>query len=104
MHKKSSPLSWRLSRENYKLAGIPENIKCTVESFTVVHNAPKDFDEKTPFIIALISLNNGQKLVSEIVDCRYVSIGDKVEPCPRKVYTDGKEGIITYGTKFRLVK
>lgn len=104
MHKKSSPLSWRLSKENYKLVRLTENVKGVVESLTIVHSAPEGYENKAPYVIGLILLSNGEKVVSEIVECKNVSIGNKVEPCLRRIYTDGDDGIIYYGTKFKVVK
>ena len=103
MHRESSPLSWRNSKKDYKLIGAG-NIRGTIESYTIVHSAPKGFEENVPYILALISLSNGEKTVSEVVDCKNVSIGMEVEPCLRRVYIDGDEGLINYGAKFRAVK
>lgn len=103
MHRKSASLAWRNSKEHYKLVGSVD-IKGTVESFTIVHSAPKEFEEHAPYIIALIFLNNGQRIVSQIADCKNVEIGVKVEPCMRKVYTDGEDGLIHYGAKFIPIK
>ena len=103
MHRKSSPLSWRNSKENFKMSS-DTSLKGTVESFTIVRSPPKGFEKNIPYILALISLNNGKKIVSEIVNCRNLSIGAKVEPCLRRICTAGDDGIIAYGTKFRLSK
>ena len=103
-HKKSSPLAWRLSKDNYKFVNSAGNVKGVIESFTIVYSAPQGYENNVPYILALISLSNGEKEVSEIVDCKGVSIGDNVEPCLRRIYTDGEGGIIHYGTKYRVVK
>ena len=102
MHRKSAPFSWRSSKEHYKL--IRPGIKGVVESFTIVHSPPEEFCGQSPYIIALISLNNRQKTVSQVVDCKSPEIGMKVEPCLRKIYVDGEDGLISYGAKFRAVK
>lgn len=102
MHRKSSPLSWRLSKERFKLAGSA--INGAIESFTLVYNAPQGFEDEIPYVLALIKLENGEKIVSQIVDSEKVEIGMKVEPCLRKVYADGYDGLINYGTKFKVVK
>lgn len=104
MHRKSSIFSWRSSKSGYKLVGDLGNIKGNVESFTIVHNAPNGFGKNNPYMLALISLGNKNKIVSEVVDCKNVSIGSKVEPCLRKIYEHGKEGLIHYGVKFRVIK
>lgn len=75
-----------------------------IESFTVVYNAPKDFENQVPYILALIKLENGEKITSQIVDSDKIDIGMKVEPCLRRLYSDGEDGLICYGAKFRVVK
>jgi uncharacterized OB-fold protein len=103
MHKKSAPFSWRSSKEQYRLARDME-IKGVIESFTIVHSPPQEFEGQSPYIIALLALDNGRKVVSQIVECRNVDIGMKVEPCLRKIYEDGEDGLISYGAKFRIAK
>jgi len=41
-----------------------------VETFTVVHQAPYPaFEERIPYVIALIQLEEGVRIMSNIVDC-----------------------------------
>ena len=103
MYKKSSPLAWRNSKDRIRLAS-DTSMKGTVESFTVVHIAPKGFERNVPYTLALILLNNGKKVISQVVDAKNLAIGAKVEPCLRRAYTASNEGIIQYGTKFRVSK
>jgi len=98
----SSPLSWRLSKERIKPAS--SEIKGVIESFTVVYNAPKGYENHVPYTIALVRLANGERATSQIVDADRVEVGMKVEPCLRKVYVNGDKGLIEYGVKFRLIK
>jgi uncharacterized OB-fold protein len=74
-----------------------------VFSFTVIRVAPEGFETFTPYIVGLIMLDEGVKVTSQIVDCDIedVYIGMPVESCFRKLRTDGKDGIICYGFKFR---
>ena len=102
--RKNVIFSWRNLKNSFGLICSSEKIEGVIESFTIVHNAPKDFEDKVPYVLALISLNNGKKVTSQIVDCKEVSIGMKVEPCVRKFYSDDEDGLIYYGTKFRVVK
>ncbi|MBI3026822.1 OB-fold domain-containing protein [Candidatus Woesearchaeota archaeon] len=104
MHKESSPLAWRLSIERYKLFRSIADIKGKVESFTIMNVAPKGFDKNTPYVIALISLDSGKKIISQIVESDEISIGMEVEPCIRRIYVDGDDGLVHYGTKFRVIK
>lgn len=90
-------------KDNFKLASDLE-LQGVIESFTIVHNAPKGFENQVPYILALISFSNGKKITSQVVDCKEVSIGMKVKPCLRKIYADKGDGLINYGIKFRLEK
>lgn len=103
MHRTSAPASRRNSKNDFKLIS---SLKCTgiIESFTLVHNAPLDFESKVPYFLALIKLDNGDKIISQVADCKKLSIGMKVEPCLRRIFADGDSGLISYGTKFRLIK
>lgn len=101
MHKKSSPLAWRNSKQEFKLASDFE-LSGTIESFTVVYNAPKGFENQVPYILALILLSNRERITSQIVDCKEVSIGAKVVPCLRRVHASQENGLISYGVKFRV--
>jgi len=56
----------------------------TVASFTRVHRAPiKAFRAKTPYMIALIDLAEGPRMMANIVgaDADQIAIGDAVEVC-----------------------
>jgi len=69
-----------------------------VLSYTVVHEGR---NLKKPYVVALIELKNGVKIVSQLAcDPKDVSIGMKVRRVFRKYGEDGEEGIIYYGTKF----
>ena len=105
MQRKSAPFSWRNSKEQYKLVRNMK-LKGIIESFTIVYSPPEGFEDQTPYIIALVSLGNGHKIVSQIVDVdsENVDVGMSVEPCLRKIYVDGEDGLINYGIKFRLSK
>ena len=53
----------------------------TVHSFTVVHRAAfPEFQERTPYVVALIDLEEGPRMMSNIVgaDALGVAIGDAV--------------------------
>ncbi len=56
----------------------------TVHSFTVVHRAPSAaFRGRIPYVIALIDLEEGPRMMANIVgdDAREVAIGDQVQVC-----------------------
>ena len=53
----------------------------TIYSYTVVHRAPPGFTDSVPYVVALIDLAEGVRLMSNIVDCSPsdVRIGAPVE-------------------------
>jgi uncharacterized OB-fold protein len=84
----------------YKLAERGE-----VVTWTVISNPPIGFEKYAPYVVALIELEDGCKLLSQVVDVEPEKIteGLKVEVVFRKVKEDGKDGIIQYGYKFRPI-
>ncbi len=85
----------------YKFSGLG-----SVYSFSLVASPPEGFKNEAPYIIALIELEEGVRLTSQVVDWQgkaEVKIGDKVEVVFRKIQQDGDEGIIQYGFKFKPV-
>lgn len=76
-----------------------------VVTWTVIGNAPIGFEKYVPYIVALIELDDGCRLLSQVVDIvpEELFAGFKVEAVFRRVKEDGKEGIIQYGYKFRPI-
>lgn len=87
----------------FKAYGLAKKGK--VVTWTVINSAPIGFEKYTPYMVALIELEDGLRLISQLVDAdpEEVSAGLKVEACFRKVKEDGKTGILQYGYKFRPV-
>ena len=86
--------------KSYKLSERGE-----VVTWTVISNAPIGFEKYVPYVVALIELEDGCKLLSQVVDIDpdEVVSGLNVETVFRKIKEDGKEGIIQYGYKFRPI-
>jgi len=90
--------------------GIIENIqlkgKGKIHSFSIVETPTDDFKTISPYAVAIIELEEGAKLTSQLVDCNLdeIEIGDPVEMVFRKIREDGKEGVISYGFKFKPIK
>ena len=131
--KNATPLIWRNSAARYNLAGnhcetcgkdyFPERVVCPtcrrrgklsakqmptdgkIYSFTHVHAAPAGFEHETPYYIAIVELENGVHLLTQLVDspAEKVKIGANVKMCFRRIFEDGKEGLIAYGFKFKVV-
>jgi uncharacterized OB-fold protein len=84
----------------YKFSGTGK-----VFSHTTIRVPPEGFESYTPYVMAIVELDEGARVVSQIVDCRPedVKIGMPVESCFRKIREEGKSGLILYGFKFRPV-
>jgi scaffold protein (connect acetoacetyl-CoA thiolase and HMG-CoA synthase) len=90
--------------------GNIENIqfkgKGKIHSFSIVETPTDDFKTIAPYAVAIIELEEGAKLTSQLVDCdlNEIEIGDPVEMVFRKIREDGEDGVISYGFKFKPVK
>ncbi len=73
-----------------------------VETFTVVHAAPAGFELQAPYVLAIVKLDEGPRVTSQIVDCRPedVGAGTRVRKVFRRIGADGASGIVHYGYKF----
>ena len=74
-------------------------------TWTIITNAPIGFENYVPYVVALIELEDGCRLLSQVVDIDLDELftGLKVEAVFRRIKEDGKEGIIQYGYKFRPI-
>ena len=86
--------------ETKKLKG-----KGKVVTYSIVHDAPDQFEGQAPYPIAIIELDEGPHLTAQIVDCNVndIKIGMEVESTFRKIQEDGYMGAIYYGYKFKPV-
>jgi uncharacterized OB-fold protein len=124
------PRTWRLQAQRYRLEGTkctqcgslsfpPLQIcrKCKsrelqsytftgrgkIYSYSIVYNAPLQFKEFVPYVVALIDLDEGPRITAQLtdVDTQDVKIGAAVEMIIRKINQEGESGVIQYGYKFR---
>jgi uncharacterized OB-fold protein len=131
-HTSSVPLYWRLQKHKYNLIGTrcvtcnslyypPKSFcpKCRrkgkiedyrfgnrgkILSYTVIRIPPEGFEKFTPYAIALIELEEGEKISGQIVgDVSKVEIGRRLETVFRKITEDGSGGLIHYGLKWKIV-
>jgi uncharacterized OB-fold protein len=74
-----------------------------VYSYTTVHNPPEGYEEAAPYTVALVKLEEGPLITAQLTDVanEEVEIGLPVEMVTRKLTTQGDEGLIIYGYKFR---
>lgn len=76
-----------------------------VITWTIITNSPVGFEKYVPYVVALIELEDGIRILSQVVDVspRDVTTGMKVEAVFRRVKEDGNDGILQYGYKFRPI-
>lgn len=129
-HRKSLSLVWRKYPQRYRLVGTkcltcgthffpPRDFcpKCRrkgeivehkmkgigkIHSYTIVRVPQEGFELETPYILAIVELEEGPKLTTQICDIKLeeVSIGMPVKVTFRRICEDGNSGIINYGYKF----
>ncbi len=125
------PFHWRRFRERYQLIGsrcehckksfYPVRVICPkcrraghmkevkfsgkgkVHSYTIIRVPPEGFREYTPYIIAIVELDEEAKVLSQVVDCEPedIKIGMEVSSCFRRIRTENETGLVLYGFKFR---
>ncbi|MCI0579778.1 MAG: Zn-ribbon domain-containing OB-fold protein [Chloroflexi bacterium] len=86
------------ARELFTFSGRGE-----VYSYTTIYEAPAGFEHYAPYTVALIKLEEGPLVTAQLtdMDSKDVAIGLRVEMVTRKLRSDGEEGVIVYGYKFR---
>jgi uncharacterized OB-fold protein len=123
---------WRLKRQRYTLVGEicphceekifpPRDIcpdcgeeardlfqftgKGSVYSFTTVSDAPAGFEESAPYTLAIVQLDEGPLVTAQLTDLDdgRVDIGTPVEMVTRKLRSEGDQGMLIYGYKFRPI-
>jgi uncharacterized OB-fold protein len=64
-----------------RIAWIEASGKGTIYSFTVVHRAPAQFADSVPYVVALVDLAEGVRMMTNVVGCdpTAVRIGAEVE-------------------------
>ena len=80
--------------------------KGKIHTYSIIRSASDDFKKAAPYAVAVVELEEGAKLTSQLVDCDVdnIEIGDEVEMVFRKIREDGKDGVISYGYKFKPIK
>jgi scaffold protein (connect acetoacetyl-CoA thiolase and HMG-CoA synthase) len=121
--------SWRLRDRYYRLMGskceecgteaFPPVYRCRkcgsekisdremprsgkIVTYTILHEPLPGFEAQAPFYLAVVELENGARILSQVVDSEPSAIvtGAKVKAEVRKVRVDGDSGQILYGYKF----
>jgi hypothetical protein len=87
--------------------GIHLSGQGSIFSYTVVTDPPAGFEAQSPYVLAIVQLDEGPLVTAQITDLPTptgpVEIGQRVEMVTRKLRTEGDQGMIIYGYKFRPV-
>ena len=75
--------------------------KGEVVTFTVIRVAPDEFSDLAPYAVALVELDGGVRIMTQLVDCDpdEIEIGKKVSLEFRLIRAEGAEGVLFYGYK-----
>ncbi len=78
--------------------------KGEVLSYTTVTDAPAGFEDQAPYVLAMVKLDEGSTITAQLTDLDAApEIGMRVEMVTRKLRSNGSDGVIVYGYKFRPV-
>lgn len=92
--KKHCPECWSDSLTTFNASG-----KGSVYSFTIIRKVANEYKQATPFVVAYVELEEGPRVMTNIVDCdvESVAVGMPVE----MVFHDTGEGSALY--RFRPI-
>ncbi|MFH1821506.1 MAG: Zn-ribbon domain-containing OB-fold protein [Methanobacteriota archaeon] len=84
--------------EPYKLSRRGKIVTCCVS-----YVGPEGMEDQVPYVLAIVELDDGPRLTTQIVDCKpeEVNMGDEVELTFRRIGSDNEDGVIYYGFKFK---
>lgn len=76
-----------------------------VLTYSEIHQPPVGHDGEVPYVVALIALAEGPRIMAQLTDCTAseVQIGMPVEMVTRLLGDTGPDGLLLYGYKFRPV-
>jgi scaffold protein (connect acetoacetyl-CoA thiolase and HMG-CoA synthase) len=73
-----------------------------IVTYTELHEPLPGFEAQAPFHLAVVELENGARVLTQIVDSpsEAIKTGAKVSATVRRARVDGESGQIIYGYKF----
>lgn len=83
-----------------RLKVVELNPRGKIVSYTVVRYPPLEFKGQEPYVVAMVELEDGCKVVGQVTDCKIEDAKDgaAVEVIFKKIKNE--DGIIHYGYKF----
>jgi uncharacterized OB-fold protein len=76
-----------------------------IMTYTQLHEPMPGFEAQSPFYLAVVILDNGVRILSQVVDSpeETVKTGARVRATVRRAKVDGDSGQILYGYKFIVI-
>lgn len=92
---------WRRQKEIRNILGK----KGEILTWTVIYAAGTEFKKFAPFPVAIVKLENGEKITAPIVDYEKddLKMGKKVKVILRRVREAEAEDVLVYGIKFKPI-
>jgi hypothetical protein len=77
-----------------------------IMTYTQLHEPLPGFETQAPFYLAVVRLDNGARVLSQLVDSPDESVrtGARVRATVRRAKVDGDSGQILYGYKFIVIR
>lgn len=77
--------------------------KGKIFAWTLIRIPAKQFSPQAPYPVAIVELENGEKVIGQIVDSQQddLQIGREVIAVLRRLGTEDKESVINYTIKFK---
>jgi hypothetical protein len=94
----------RCGSENIKDKEMPREGK--IMTYTRLHEPLPGFEAQAPFYLAVVILDNGARVLSQVVDSpdEAIKTGARVRATVRRAKVDGDSGQIIYGYKFIVIE
>jgi len=89
---------------NLKNISSMVGMKGKIIEFAKVLYTTQKFNHQKPYYVALIELEDGNKITAQLTDTDSVTEGMTVVGVFRKLFSVGRNGLIQYGVKFRVIK
>ncbi len=89
----------KCGKQKFETVVLPDTGK--VITWTVIRVAPDEFTDLSPYAVCLVELENGVRLMSQLVDVDLdeIEMGLPVKIEFRRIREDGADGVLFYGYK-----
>lgn len=98
----TSPVKlWRRQKDVASLIGK----KGEIVQWTIIRVPAKSFVDQAPYPVVIVKMQHGGNMIGQLVDWQQkdLIIGKEVISVLRRLRTEGKEDVIYYHIKFRLL-